>query len=309
MVFLGYDFCSDGDSMKSNPMPLRTITSTKIQNGIYDDLYITKNTELQNVPSEWTYDTILHAMFNGTLSGGNLDYTLEQVSALRVKRRKKPASKMSIINDTEEYDWMTLYEIPVNSYDDFQFVKYDSYADGNSLYEYAIVPLLGNVEGALNTSVVQSEFDGVIICNNERNYHTVADVMLNTHSREFSVSVLKPLNQKYPYIINNGDSNYDKGNCSAFFVDTDYMTCKLNLDDQIRYQREFVDFLTDGNTKFLKTGDGRAWIISVTGNPSSTNAEHVNKWVTSFEWTESGDKNSSTDMYNAGLIDVNVEGS
>lgn len=299
MIFLGYDFFSDGNSIESVPIVAeKDIQYTRVQSGVFDDLYVTTDITETEPPQAWDYDVVFHATFDGTLAAGSLDFTLDQIDTLRIKRR-----------ESGTYNWITIFEIPINNTEDFKFTRYDKYASGDTPYEYAFVPVLNGVEGSLAIKSVDSKFKGVVIANKEIAYHTIADVSLNTHSRNFSVATLQPMNQRYPYVVHNGESNYDTGSCSAFFVKTDFDAGRFDLNRLSKYQKEFLDFLADGTTKYLKYEDGRAWIIAVTGQPTQSTSEHKMKWITSFNWTEVGSTSSSTDLYDGGFIDMNIEGS
>ena len=58
----------------------------------------------------------------------------------------------------------------------------------------------------------------------------------------------------------------------------------------------------------LKDDKGRRWMVSV-GNTISQSADgHPDNIVYNIEFTEVGDVDSTTDLYNAGLSDVDIEG-
>ena len=59
------------------------------ENGAFDQLYVTRSIEDQpdDFPS-WDYDTIMNATFDGNLRGGNISYMIQQISSIRIKRRR-----------------------------------------------------------------------------------------------------------------------------------------------------------------------------------------------------------------------------
>lgn len=89
---LGYNFCSDGNSVDPAPTDVRDITSTKLENAVYNNFYVTKDVTAPystNIPTEWDFGTIMLANFNGNLSAGNIAETVDLLSAIRIKRRIK----------------------------------------------------------------------------------------------------------------------------------------------------------------------------------------------------------------------------
>ena len=52
--------------------------------------------------------------------------------------------------------------------------------------------------------------------------------------------------------------------------------------------------------------DGRAWLINVNGNVSYSDDEHPDKVEISFDFIETGDLNSSSDMKNAAAVEGGV---
>ena len=86
--FLNYNFFSDKNCLNPVPTSIENITQVQIQNGIYDEVYITKDVESSystNIP-EWDYNTIFDAKFHNNLTAGNLDFLSTQISEIRVKR-------------------------------------------------------------------------------------------------------------------------------------------------------------------------------------------------------------------------------
>ena len=64
-------------------------TDTKITNGIFEHINITKDTSLTfntNTPV-WGYYTILDCTFDGNINGGNVNILLTQLSSIKIKRR------------------------------------------------------------------------------------------------------------------------------------------------------------------------------------------------------------------------------
>ena len=115
--FVGYNFFADGDALNSAPSSIDNITTTRIENAIFDHVNITRNTDIPfstDIPTQWDYDTIIDADLNGNLSGGNVDFLIEEISAIKIKRRVQGT-----------FNWLTLQTYPINEVEDLNFVFND----------------------------------------------------------------------------------------------------------------------------------------------------------------------------------------
>ena len=167
MIFLGRTFCGARNSIDCTSTNVAKVNLFTIKSGIYDALYISKNTSRSyeaTMPIVWDFNSLLHASFQNNLNGGNVDFTLDQVSSVRVKRRKK-----------NTFDWITLFEIPIASEADFHFEKFDKYVRSNIEYEYLATPVLNGIEGTSYTNSVLSEFEGIFIIEKERAFKTILE--------------------------------------------------------------------------------------------------------------------------------------
>ena len=134
-MFCGLNFC--GTSLSSSCAIPNKITTVSLQNGIYDYIFASDDPDMNEL--DWNYDTAFYGKFRNNLHAGNVDYTSVEVSSMRIKRRK--------YND---HVWFTLFDIPINSNEDFGFERFDRYAQAGQEYYYSLVPLIENVEGNMN---------------------------------------------------------------------------------------------------------------------------------------------------------------
>ena len=298
MIFLGKTFCGGSGTGDLTPTKVASVDNMTIKNGIFDDLYITKKDVDVTSPLSkiWDFDTIISAAFNGNLHCGNIEYTVSQISAIRIKRRVK-----------NTFDWVSLFEIPITSVNDLNFERIDRFAKSGIEYEYALVPMIGNIEGTFNTNTVLSEFDGIIISTIDQTVSTVLDTEV-THSRTRPSSMVTTLGSRFPFVLINGMSNYYSGTAKGTFIGIDPETKLYNTKYQNGYRKDIVDFIYDGRPKFLKYQDGRAWIIAVVDKITDTANGHEENISTAFQWVEIGDAESGVDLYNNGLIAVGIEG-
>lgn len=295
MIFLGYNYLRDRYSWQPVPTNLTNIEDIKIENGIYDHFNITKDTDFSYIttyPGSWDLSTQMDADFDGNINAGNIDYVVSQISDIRVKRRKKG-----------EFDWYTLYDIPVTDPTDIDFVRYDYLAQNETEYEYAIVPVIGNVEGEYSMNSITSEFYGVFITDGSTTYKFKENVGYSSNERVRLTTTYEPYGSKYPIVIGNGQLSYNKGTVSGDIL---VMEDNENLDRKATVQRlqAIEDFLTTPSAKILKDFNGNIWLVTLSDNLPITYYSEVGMGFAQiqFNWSEIGDSNDGTDLYNSGLI-------
>ena len=305
MFICGSGFVGGELACALTPTGIENINYVELKNGIYDDLYITKATdfELSNeCPKEWDFDTILWAKFNGNTNAGNVDWNLETTSHIVLKSRNEG-----------EFKWKTIFVKEVHDINDFVINYPDYFIASGQTVEYAIVNVLYGSEGNYATTKITPKFTKMFLIEDNIVWGTnITDGYCDT-TRNIPTSNVELLNRKYPIFVRNTIANYDTGTCKGSFVPlVDEESCELAYDSEydyqrIKYQREFMDFITDGVPKILKMPDGRLWIIQVTPNPTDTANQHYNNREISWTWVEIGDVNSEEDLYYLGLSDVTQE--
>lgn len=297
MVFLGCSFLGNKNSIDPTATNIENIKSLTIQNGIYDNLFITRSTYFildKNISKVWDYDTTMYATFSGNLNAGNVDYTVKQVSAIRIKRRKQ-----------NTFEWLTLFEIPIIDVDSFFFERFDKYAASDTDYDYASVPVVNNIEGNFNINSVHSSFNGIFIVEKEADFHTIIETEIQLE-RDRPSTVIQTIGGKYPFVIHNSNNNYDKGSVFGTFMEEDKGFDRWKIKKSYEYRKQLNDFLCNGKPKILKYWDGRVWLVSITNGVSETVDGHPSNVRSSFQWVEIGDYESPTDLFNNNLIDVDI---
>ncbi len=296
---IGYSHCSDPTLVNSND-----VNSITLENSICDEIYVSsaiENYDASNKP-EWNVNTTFYAKFHGNLFAGNVGYTLDMLSALRIKRRPMGS-----------YKWTTLYELTnIKSVEDVQ-LEFKDITPLMQEYEYALVPVINNVEGEYTIQKIKPEFRGVFIVGQEKIFHTI----LNINScgeilpqRNFVSSSSTPLDSKYPYVFYNSIINHDSGTLSATYVPFNKEDCEWDFENACKYRNELKDMLTDGRPKIIKYDDGCGWLVAVVNNTiaETANGSKYNV-ITSFDWIEIGNLESSNDLYFSGFANCNIEGS
>ena len=295
--FVGYNFYRDGDALNNALSNVNNITSTTLSNAIFDHFNITRNTSIDYstvIPTEWDYDTILDAKFNGNLNGGNSDLLAGQISAIKIKRRIKGT-----------FEWLTLKTIPIDTFEDLTFSFIDRLNAYGVEYEYAFVPVIGGTEGNYILNTILSNFKGVFIGDAESSYKFLYGLSYGSNARNQQVGTFQPLGRKYPVIVANGLLSYESGSVTATILDDDYdKTGVFNRTAITQKKNILKDYLTNHKAKILKDWNGAIWLVIITGDVQVNYREGSGMGIpqVTFNWTQIGDANNQNDLYTNGVI-------
>lgn len=294
---LGYNFCSDPNALDPVPTSVNNITDTRLSNGIFDHWYLTSDTSEPyptTIPDVWDYDTIMDADFNGNLSAGNVDFTLAQITGFKIKRRV-----------VGTFDWIDLAEFPVATLDDLK-LSFNDNLNGNYInYEYALVPMLNEIEGDYITNEILSQFDGVFICDLNTVYKFYAGVEYGEGTRVQRVGIFEPMGRVTPIVVSNALINYETGNVRGTVLPSDYGTTGNPQPTlMVQERKQLLDFLTNKNAKILKDWVGNSWLMVVVDTPTISYKSGSSMGIAdvSFNYVTLGDSNNQEDLYNSGII-------
>ena len=294
---VGYNFCADGNALDPTPTNINDITFTKVQNGIFDHFNVSRDTSFDYssiIPTDWDVNTLMNASFAGNASAGNVAQVATGVTSIRVKRRIKGT-----------FDWITIREIPVTKPEDLSFVITDNLNAYNVEYEYAYVPMTEDVEGSYIIESILSKFEGVFICDIDTVFKFYAGVEYDTNDAIQQVGVFQPFNRKYPIVVSNSIMQYQTGGIGGWVLPEDYEDTHVFDRSKIVKEKEvLLNFLMNKKPKILKDMNGNNWLVYFTGNPSVTYDNNYGQGMlkVSAKWTEVGDPNDKTDLYENGLI-------
>lgn len=294
---IGYNFCSDGNAIDPTPTDINNITRTRLQNGIFDNFNVTRNVAFDYssiIPTEWTTDTVMNADFQGTASAGNVDQIAEGITSVRIKRRIKGT-----------FDWITIREITIDKPEDLSFIITDNLNAYNVEYEYAFVPVMEDVEGSYIIESILSRFEGVFICDIDTVFKFYAGVEYNNNDQNQQIGVLQPYNRKYPVIVSNSIVNYQTGSIGGWVLPENFDNNRVIDRSAITQEKELLlKFLTNKKPKIIKDMNGNNWLVYFTGNPAMSYDNNFGQGMVkvSADWTEVGDPNDKTDLYENGLI-------
>ena len=290
MYFCGQTFYRDNKSSQSALVNITNLNSITLDNGIYDDLFVTKNYNMviTNSNKEWNFDTVLHAMFKDSLLAGNIEFALNTITSIRIKQREKG-----------KFDWITIYDIPIDSIEDLDFVRTYKYCKGNTDYEFAVLPVLNNtIEGNMSVVECESKFTGAYLMERDASIQMAINFE-STQQRNHSSTTIQTLGRTKPFYITNGMSNYESGSINVVFIQFD--NCEPNTKTGAKYRKEIYDMLTNKKPKILKFDDGRTYIIGITEAISQTS--DIDIPVSTINWTEIADIDSEEDLYENDFLD------
>ena len=297
LQFLNYNFFSDINALDNAPSNVESINNVKLTNAIFEHFNVTQNinTEINtNIPTAWDYDTILDANFENNLNAGNVDFLVEQISAIKIKRRVQGT-----------FDWLTLATIPINSVNDLNFVFNDLLNKNGVQYEYAFVPIIENVEGNYIIDTVFSQFNGVFIGDAQNIYKFLYEVAYGSNSRNQQVGIFEVLGQQYPVFVANGSLSYESGSVTATILNDDFETTGVINRTAITQQKDIIkDFLTNKKAKILKDWNSNEWLCIVNSNINVTYKSNYGMGIPSiqFDWTQIGDASNQQDLYKNGIL-------
>ncbi|GLC79191.1 hypothetical protein [Lacrimispora brassicae] len=295
-MFIGGCFSGSNSSLVSSPVDDLDVKTLTVKNAVFDEIYasvsIIKISDFNgSFPSEWNFDTRLHALFQDNLYGGNVNFSESIVEFIRIKKKTK-----------HDLKFKTIYEKPINRNEDFSILFMDYYEPFGEV-EYAYVPVISGGEGDYIGNKVKSEFESYFLCDKDISYPMILDTSF-TKKLNHNSNIIELQGRKKPVVIKNGIANYYSGDVSCTFIelkDQDWCTR-----DSWEYRNKIYEFLTDGHPKILKDILGNVYMISVTGEISeeSDHDEHV---TTKFSVVECGDVYDIGDMYDNGFIDTDLD--
>lgn len=297
IALCGYNFLRDRNAVDTSPLTDEDFTSVAVSDGIYDNFTVTRDTDSPyspTIPTEWDMWIILNANFDGNLSAGNAEFTVDTIDGLKLKRRK-----------TDEFDWITLRYFPKEELSSLGVVFNDYLAQSETEYEYAIVPVVGGEEGNYITNQIKSKFNGVFICDADTIYKFASGVKYGTEQQIQKVAVFEPYGRKYPVFISNGLLNYASGNVTGYVLPPNYMESRdLGKVETVKERKALLEFLTNKKAKILKDWQSNIWLIVVSDSPSTAFEQNSSLRLASVSanWREAGDANNQADLYNSGLV-------
>ena len=213
---------------------------------------------------------------------------------MRIKRRKSGT-----------FNWNTLYEIPIKSASDLNFIKDDTFWKSGETYEYAIVPVLNGTEGDYITKSVYSECNGVFLSDTSGIYKFFAQVGYGDVTDTMDIGQYQTIGSKYPTLIINGNTNYQQGTTSGAILGKNYdITRIIDRQSVVELSEEIRAFLKNNKPKILKDWNGNCWLCSINASPnvSFDNSFGMGKVNVTFSWVEQGKYDNQEDLEINGMV-------
>ncbi len=305
MVFLGHILGADDLSAPITPTDMSNITKVRLQYGTFDDIYISKSTDITPgayKPKAWDWNTILFADFEDSTLAGNLLTAIDSITHLIVKRRRKDQFRWITINakTIEHPEGATAMEMA----EQLQIHGTDLTAAIGYEYEYAAVPVMSGVEGLYSVASVLCESNNVVILDDTEIWATPLEDDRLTTTAVVPNAVVETMYDVYPTIVRNTDANYETISVSATFI-PGLEECDVDWEDErglVLYNRRAYNFLRNGRPKILKAVDGRIWLVYVTTPPTDQFDQGSNMRKLTFQCTEIGNVENEEDLFYANQI-------
>jgi hypothetical protein len=267
------------------------MTKLLIQNGHFNHLTIYSDIveEYTTPKTTWEDPMQFNCNFNNNLNAGNMASTAN-ITDIAVKKRTSDSNV-----------WLPIYTKHINSSDDFHFEIYDPYCMNHRNYIYAIVPMNNGIEGEYYTAEIFSSFDGFYIGDEDNCFRVMVNVNYDaTDTTEYGL--LQPLNKKYPIVIKNGITRYNKGTLNSAIMGYKYMkTRKFDTEDIAKMRNDLVNFLNDGEIKVVKDWTGNIAIVQKIGEVTRGLNAQTGYSTIGFTWVEQGQVNDKT-LYEEGKL-------
>lgn len=296
-MILGRSYLSSPSSMISAIPSSSAIETLILENAIYDETYVSvdiidTNNFTGDIPEQWTFDTRLHALYNGDLYGGNVNFTEDIVESVRIKKRTVSDNKFK-----------TIYEKEINSNEDFNIYGLD-YFEPVGTIEYAYVPIISGGEGDYIINKIESKFDTYFLCAKDVSYPLIMDAKFDKKLNQ-KVGIIETWGRQYPVIIKSGNLKYYTGDIQCTFIEN--INCEWDIKYGWRYRNLIYDFLTDGKPKILKDFEGNIYMVAISSAEISESSDYYRYVTTSFSVTECGNAYNVGDLYDNEFIDTDID--
>lgn len=271
------------------------IGKVQLWNGIYDHMEIYKdyNREYSSEYSEWSYNTYFLCNFNNNINAGTIDYVVDEIESVRVKARK-----------VGKFNYVTLYDIPINTPTDLNFEVYDYRVPNDVDIEYALVVVYnGGIEGQYSTKTIHTKWRRLFISDSTMTLDLIGNVAFSDVKKNSPRGVLQPIDNIYPIVVHNGTVNYYSGTISGTLLCKDF---SMNRKEIVDLRTTWSEFLANGNTKIIKDWNGYIILGQIVGDPTMTFDQNYGNGMgnISFSFVEQGKWDNQQDLYELGIVDT-----
>ena len=311
-MFLGVTMTGSMAASKNIVEPTTKINTITLKDAQFNEIYATnysdgfKWKDLDN----WGYGTLLHANFKDSLSGGNITWSADVISEIRIKKRYE--------GDTV---WKTIYsKTGIEDSDDFDIDFIDYLEPSNKVIEYKYVPVFNinsqNVDMDSEGTTVESKFDewfiiGQYELNSEgkmiNEVHPMIVDFSSTPTLNRQTATITTLGSKYPFVNTNGMTKYYSGSTTCTFVEVCVNGTGVDAENAWKYRNSIDDFLANGYPKIIKSFEGDMRLVSTHDEITHQENGDYRNVSTAFQWSEVGDPTSVGDLYDNGFINTDID--
>lgn len=290
MFLIGFDDVGGHYAFDAN-ISSYGFSKVELDNIIVDDLAVDAGyKEFKLEKGEWMSNTVLLATFNNTLEAGNLSMGDMEVSNLRFKKRKKGELEWLLIDEVDYSPAQIHYEVR------------DRLARSNIEYEYAIVPVSGDIEGEIITDSITALYEGLWVVDANNSVNIFCEVDYGTIKHNTNTNTFEMLDNRYPIII-TGEVDYASGTISGRLLSMDsWRKHEMDYDAEYELRTYAINFFKNGQPKIVKNDKGRYYLVNI-DSVQEKPYQYDNASVTvSFNWTEIGDAEDLDTLITCNLL-------
>lgn len=183
--------------------------------------------------------------------------------------------------------------------DNVRFI-YDTIAQNNTTYIYSLEEKLSGA--TVGVSEVLSTFCDSFICDAKHIYKITDDLSYNNFERKKRGAISESYGRKYPIDHSFGISNYTSGSINFHINSTS--SSNINSQNEIKYRKEILDFLSNKGAKIIKDLNGNIWLVSLYNPISLSFLKETGNQVCniSTEFVTIGEANTQYDLARAGML-------
>jgi hypothetical protein len=176
-----------------------------------------------------------------------------------------------------------------------------------STNEYKLISKINGIENSYITTEEKTQFDGYFVVDQEIIYGTIFNIQFTDTVQNIMNATLPLLNNRFPSVYSNTETNYTSGTTSGCFLKFDCEKHEIDVEAGVKYRHEVMQWFCNRRPKILKLEDGRIYLIKIVGQPTDTNEGHKDLRRISFDWVEIGDVDDVRTLYMNNLTDVKPE--
>lgn len=143
------------------------------------------------------------------------------------------------------------------------------------------------------TQDIRCTFSGILVADSVASWYSAFGTSETrfgmTAQKNRPVNYVVTLSGKFPHRVSNSQANYWTGSCTALWLPMGVVCGEASMDSADEYRLAFMEWLTTDTEKYLKTGDGKAMMVSIDGTPSESYSALAGMTTVTFDWTQTGE--------------------